>query len=338
MTRSSFSLAVVAGLTTAEGSNTLLISQRFEEFKQKFGKNYESEKEELKRFKFFSDNMVKAEDMNQKESSANYGHLSPFADLNSAEFSNMNTLRITPNQLKKYREKTVLLATNVHDTPESYDWRDKGAVTEVKNQAQCGSCWAFATVANVEGQNYLQNGKLISLSEQELVDCDEQDEGCNGGLPSRAFEEMIDEGAGFELESAYPYEGKSKSCRAEKSKELVYLSSWTAVSTDETQIAAALMKYGPLAIALNASPMQLYMGGVSDPWYCPESGIDHAVTLVGFGKEGSKNFWTIKNSWGSGWGEQGYYRLIRGKGACGMNQMVASAVVSKSSVKKEVFV
>jgi len=330
-------LITVAAAAAAAGVSASL-EQRFNEFKEKYGKNYANAEEELERFKYFTRNMDVAEKLNSHaDDGATYGHLSPMADMSSVEFSNLNTLRVTPVQLKKFRAKTTLMA-KVHDTPDSYDWRDKGAVTEVKDQAQCGSCWAFATVANVEGQNFLQNGKLIALSEQELVDCDEQDGGCNGGLPSRAFEEMIDEGAGFELENVYPYEGKDRSCRAEKSKELVFLKSWTAVSTDEAQIAAALMQYGPLAIALNASPMQLYMGGVSDPWYCPESGIDHAVTLVGFGKEGSKDFWTIKNSWAAGWGEQGYYRLVRGKGACGMNQMVASAVVSKSTAKKEVFV
>merc|ERR1712032_82177 len=98
--------------------------------------------------------------------------------------------------------------------------------------------------------------------------------------------------AGFELESAYPYEAVGRQCRAEKSLEKVYVGSWQPISKDEDQIAQALMSYGPLAIALNASPMQMYTGGISDPWFCSPSGIDHAVTLVGFGTEGSKPFWT----------------------------------------------
>ncbi len=118
----------------------------------------------------------------------------------------------------------------------------------MKNQAQCGSCWAFATVASVEGSNYLVNNQLTSLSEQELVDCSQSDYGCNGGLPSNAYQDMIDSNSGFELESDYGYEGVDDTCRAVKSKEMVYLDSWVPVSKDENQIAVALMKYGPLAI------------------------------------------------------------------------------------------
>jgi len=133
--------------------------------------------------------------------------------------------------------------------------------------------------------------------------------------------------------------GKDGTCHWEAAKEKVFLSGWGPIGRDEDMIATALVKYGPLAIALNAEPMQMYMGGISDPWWCPSSGIDHAVTLTGYGTEDSKDFWTIKNSWGPGWGEKGYYRIVRGKGKCGMNQMVTSAQVApKGQANKDVFV
>lgn len=319
-------LALLAGVAHADS-----LAEKFEEFKSKYDKNYVSAAEELRRFKIFTHNLESAAKMALLEgATAKYGHMSPLADLSETEFARLNNLPVTPQYLREHAEKSVSFSTLPSDV-KSFDWRQKGAVTPVKNQGQCGSCWSFATVANTEGQNFIVNGELKSLSEQELVDCSTSDNGCNGGLPSRAYEDLISSKSGFELESEYGYKGKDGSCGADRSKEIVFLSSWVPISQDESQIAVALMKYGPLALGLNASPMQLYMGGISDPWFCSPSGIDHAVTLVGFGAEDGKDFWTIKNSWGPSWGEEGYYRLIRGKGKCGMNQMVTSAIVAPKS-------
>jgi len=212
---------------------------------------------------------------------------------------------------------------------------------EVKNQGQCGSCWSFATNANIEGNNFVTNGELVSLSEQQLVDCDKRDNGCGGGLPSNAYKDLISGETGLELETAYPYNAEEGTCHTDKSLMKVYLSSWVPISSDETDIANALMKYGPLAIGINAGPMQMYSSGIADPWFCNPTGLDHGVALVAFGTEsgtfGDKPYWVIKNSWGTGWGEEGFYRLIRGKGKCGMNRMVTSAVV-KTNTKSDIWV
>merc|ERR1711874_907699 len=148
------------------------------------------------------------------------------------------------------------------------DWRTKGAVNDVKNQQQCGSCWAFATVANVEGAAFVATKKLVSLSEQELVDCDKAtgDIGCGGGLPSNAYKDMIQNKFGLETETAYPYRGVNGQCKAQASQEVAFIGGYLTISQDEDQIAAALQKYGPLAIGINAGPMQLYFGGVAHPW------------------------------------------------------------------------
>ncbi|CAD7952512.1 unnamed protein product [Amoebophrya sp. A25] len=312
------------------------VAFKFEEFKKRFNKAYGSAAEELHRFKIFAQNMETAQKMDVFDPSAKYGHLSPMADLTEFEYGKFNTLRVTKQTLADHAKKAVKMNLNGVALPSEFDWRKKGAVNPVKNQAQCGSCWAFATVANVEGNNYVKSGELVSLSEQELVDCDDDDNGCNGGLPSNAYKDMISSGMGLELESAYGYEARDGTCKAKKSLERVFLSSWVAISSSEDQMAAALMKYGPLAIGINAGPMQLYMGGISDPWMCNPAALDHGVAIVSFGEEDGKMYWTIRNSWGPEWGEDGYYRIIRGKGKCGLNRMVTSAIVKGGSTSKVV--
>merc|ERR1712025_1202699 len=121
-------------------------------------------------------------------------------------------------------------------------------------------------------------------------------------------------------------------CKAKKSEEQVFISNYTMISKDEDQIAAALMQYGPLAIGINAGPMQFYSGGISKPWkiLCNPQKLDHGVAIVGFGEEAGVKYWTIRNSWGPSWGEKGYYRIIRGTGACGLNTMVTTSAVAST--------
>lgn len=323
-------LPVLAGSAMA----TTNLNERFEEFKEKFGKKYTSAVEELKRFQIFIHNVELAEKMQILDPTASYGHMSPLADMSEIEYSNLNNLPVTSAVLKEHAKKAQSLQLPMTKAPDSFDWREKGAVAEVKNQGQCGSCWSFATVASIEGNNFVTNGDLVSLSEQELVDCDTNDNGCNGGLPTNAYEDLISTNTGLELESAYPYSAAEGKCKAEASLEKVFVSSYVQISSSEDQMATALMKYGPLAIGINATPMQMYMGGISDPWLCNPSALDHGVTIVAFGT-GSKPFWTIKNSWGAEWGEEGYYRIVRGKGKCGLNRMVATAIVKTTGTTQK---
>merc|ERR1719326_2091771 len=170
------------------------------------------------------------------DQSAQYSHLTPYADWTPEEFGARNTLR--PGQLTEGRAEAPPLSTK--DVPDSFDWRDKGAVNPVKNQGSCGSCWAFSTVANIEGVNFLKTKQLVSLSEQELVDCDKKtgDEGCQGGLPTNAFKDLVDQKLGMEQESDYPYKGSNGQCSAESSKEKVFISGYKVVDgTDEDQLA-----------------------------------------------------------------------------------------------------
>ena len=208
--------------------------------------------------------------------------------------------------------------------------------TNLSNVGSCGSCWAFSVTGNVEGQWKIHHGELLSLSEQELVDCDGFDEGCNGGLMENAYKAIIKLG-GLESEQDYEYEEVEEKCHFNKSEVEATITGGVKISQNETEMAQWLVKNGPISIAINANGMQFYMGGVSHPWsfLCAKSGIDHGVLIVGFGIhkypmfKKDMPFWIVKNSWGPTWGEQGYYRVYRGDGTCGVNQMATSAIVSK---------
>merc|ERR1712139_259202 len=138
---------------------------------------------------------------------------------------------------------------------------------------------------------------------------------------------------GLETESDYPYVASNGQCKATQEKEKVFIGNWTTISTDEDQMAAALIKYGPLAIGINAGPMQFYHGGVAHPMkiLCNPTKLDHGVAIVGFGVDGGKKYWKIRNSWGPSWGEKGYYRIVRGEGACGMNSLVTTATMDSTA-------
>jgi len=296
----------------------------FAEFKQKHNKQYYGAEEELARYETFKSNMAKAKVLQDAEqATATYG-ATFFADMTEEEFSEYI---MDPKFFAKGHDLPYAdIPTD--PTPDSFDWRKKGAVTPVKNQGQCGSCWAFSTTGNIEGQWFIKKGKLVSLSEQELVSCDKVDQGCEGGLPSDAYKQIIKLG-GLETEKDYPYDGADERCNI-KSNPAVYINSSIAISDDEEKMAAWLAANGPISIGINANVMQLYTGGISHPWsiFCSPSKLDHGVMIVGYGSENGTPFWIIKNSWGPTWGEEGYYRAYRGAGVCGLNKMCTSSVIN----------
>jgi len=305
----------------------------FEEFAATVGRIYASAEERQYRFTVFVENLKHIEKMQGLDGDATYSHKTPFADWTVEEFQARNTLK--PHLF----DASTTVQDEVHDTsslPDSFDWVAKGAVNAVKNQGQCGSCWAFSTVANIEGVNFVKTQKLVSLSEQELVDCDRTgpsgDQGCQGGLPSNAFKWMIANKTGLEAEGKYPYTARNGVCHDQKADELVFISAWKQIASDEDQMAAALVQYGPISIGINAGPMQWYHGGIANPWsiLCNPKSIDHGVAIVGYGSEPQK-YWKIRNSWGASWGEQGYYRIVRGVNKCGLNTMPTTAIIGGSA-------
>ena len=317
-------LVALLGLALSER----LSSPSFELFTAQHERSYDTEEEHNSKYWTFYQNMLQWELMNKMEKgTATYG-MNQFADMTTEEFK--------AQYLNPMSEKDLFYANmipkaeelDVSKAPEAIDWRENNAVTPVKNQGTCGSCWAFSTTGNVEGRWAIKTGDLVSLSEQELVDCDVVDMGCNGGLPFQTYAEIMRLG-GLVREEDYSYKGVQGTCKLDKSKIVAQVTGREQVSTDEVQIAAYIAENGPVSIGINANMMQFYTGGVAHPWkfLCSPSGLDHGVLIAGYGVEENKPYWLIKNSWGESWGEKGYYKLYRGDGSCGVNQMVTSAIV-----------
>ncbi|XP_013170858.1 PREDICTED: uncharacterized protein LOC106120164 [Papilio xuthus] len=307
----------------------------FDDFLDTYKPTYNSnETEKLRRFEIFRNNVKMIHALNMGDAgTATYG-VTKFADLTHEEFKRqflgLKPSLSNPNQIPM--TKAVIPEVNL---PDAFDWRQRGAVTPVKDQGSCGSCWAFSVTGNVEGQWQIKTGNLLSLSEQELVDCDKLDEGCNGGLMDNAYR-AIEQMGGLELEDDYPYAGKAHdSCSYNKTLSRVTISGAVNISNNETDMAKWLVKHGPISIGINANAMQFYMGGVSHPWrmLCSPDNLDHGVLIVGYGESNYPLFhkrlpyWIVKNSWGPSWGENGYYRVYRGDGTCGLNMMASSAIV-----------
>ncbi|KAL8556462.1 hypothetical protein ACS0TY_004056 [Phlomoides rotata] len=280
------------------------------------GRVYKDETEKARRFHIFKDNVEYIESFNEARARPFKLAINKFADLTNDEFqSSRNGYKMVSNP--KTGKASSFRYGNVTALPASIDWRKKGAVTGVKDQGQCGCCWAFSAVAATEGINQLKTGTLISLSEQELVDCDTtQDEGCNGGLMDNAFEFIITN-HGLTTESNYAYKGVDGTCNTkEESSHVAKITGYEDVPSNSEAALLKAVANQPISVAIDASgsDFQFYSSGV----FTGECGtdLDHGVTAVGYGKtsDGTK-YWLVKNSWGAAWGENGYIRMQRDTGA-----------------------
>jgi len=229
------------------------------------------------------------------------------------------------SRIRSNRNASHFLAPmNVEDVPESIDWRTKGLVTAVKDQGQCGSCWAFSAIGSLEGQHMRSTGTLTSLSEQNLVDCARLDvsHGCEGGLMDDAFT-YIKNNNGIDTEASYPYHARDQKCMFKTSNVGATDTGYTDIPEgDEEALKKAVATVGPIAVAIDAghSSFQMYQAGVYDEPECSTTDLDHGVLVVGYGTdpEGG-DYWIVKNSWGTRWGSEGYILMSRNKdNQCGI--------------------
>lgn len=312
-------------LMSAETANAASPAANFDEWKEMWGKVYDSAEEEAFRRVVFTKNQYHVEFRNAEQSSVVL-KLNQFADLLQDEFSARYLGGYRMGSAKTKIQSEPVVTVPYTDLPASVDWSQKGAVTPIKNQGQCGSCWSFSTTGSVEGAWFIKTGELVSLSEQQLVDCSgpEGNMGCNGGLMDDAFQYIIKNG-GICSEAAYPYtsgggsNGTCHSCTA-----VANITSYVDVQPkNETALLLAVAQQ-PVSVAVEADGLdwQFYFGGVVTD--ACGTNLDHGVLVVGYGNDTTAGpFWKVKNSWGSSWGEQGFIRLGRGSkftpnGECGI--------------------
>lgn len=287
------------------------VAIQFSEFQTKYDKSY-SETEFTKRIGIFADNLIRVEQQNKDHiaigGEAVFG-VTKFMDLTLEEFRSMY-LTAKPNNIPDADRVSPKHKGPFADT---LDWRNKNAVTAVKDQGQCGSCWAFSAVDAIESYAFL-NGSydLIELSAQQVNACDKTDGGCNGGNTETAYE-YVHKAGGLETEADYPYTsggGKTGQCKFNAGKVKVKISGYVGVKKGEDNLGPALNS-GPVSVCVAAEAFQTYNKGILKR--CP-GGIDHCVQAIGY--DNSDKYWLVRNSWGTSWGEKGLIRLEQGKNIC----------------------
>lgn len=295
-------------------SDTESLSLEESEFKNwmaQHNKAYKTAEEFLHRFKIFKDNMAYIHVHNRQGNTYTLG-ATEFADMNHEEFEALMSRPLPQRLSRPSRSPTAAVIA------ESVDWREAGAVTPVKNQKSCGSCWSFSTTGAVEGAHFIKTGELVSLSEQQLIDCskDYGNDGCGGGLMEYGFNYAIAEG--LEAEDEYGYTASDGKCKYDATKANVFISDYVHVRANDQALAEAL-NVGPVSVAIEATQavFQFYKSGVIQASACGAR-LNHGVLVVGY----TPDYWIIKNSWGALWGEQGFVRLQRDTsirpGACGI--------------------
>lgn len=331
-------------------------------------------KDTAARFATFKQNVNHINKLNKAYNGETEFALNQFAHMSPEEFQTRILMPSKP--APTFEPSRYIRGLTGRDLPDSFDWTEKGAVTPVKDQGDVGTCWAFSTVENIEGQWQRLGQPLTNLSVEQVVECDgtydhgpnttHADCGIFGGWPYLAYQ-YVKKAGGLQTWEDYSYccglGGKPGTCEicpaagynwtmcgppvpfcnmtdscASKINPKKFVPGlkvvdWKAIDLNETTIAEQLMDIGPLSVALDATMLQFYHKGVFDPIFCSKTNLDHAVLIVGFGTEKdifkSKPYWKVKNSWGPKWGENGYFRINRGAGTCGINTQVTTAVLQK---------
>jgi len=274
-------------------------------------KGYATQIEHDMRYEIFSANMRKADIHNSENHGFTMG-VTRFADWTEREFLDFVGLTAMEHVAGEVFDASVYEAND-----DAVDWVAKGAVTAVKDQGRCGSCWAFSTTGSLEGQNQIKNKKLVSFSEQQLVDCSKSEGnlGCKGGWMDYGFKYV--KAKGICTEADYPYTAVNGTCKTTCTPALKTITGYVVVKSED-DLETAVSNVGPVSVAVNAKGWQLYSGGIMSGELCNPKKLNHGVLAVGYNN--SEMSWKVKNSWSESWGEKGYVRLAKGNNTCAIAQ------------------
>ncbi|CAK94744.1 unnamed protein product (macronuclear) [Paramecium tetraurelia] len=299
-------IALLGTIMMVNQPEQLDFASKYQTFKQKYGKAY-SQAEDAYRMAVYTQNVLYAESVNLQQGKRVFGE-TIFFDLTKEEFAETYlTLKITQDDLNVER----VPAKNI-SAADKIDWTQKGAVTKVKDQGQCGSCWTFGTTGVLEGFFFTTTGELPNLSEQQLLDCSTFQDfnlGCNGGLPARALQYV--KRSGITTQDAYEYKGVQGSCKIKGGA--YHIKGSVALEPTEEALISYLNE-GPVSVGVDASNWQYYNPSDEKVFSTCEKSLNHAVLAVGYDKDSFK----VKNSWGTAWGDKGFIHLKRGQNTCGI--------------------
>ncbi|KAM4845394.1 cathepsin W isoform 2-T2 [Thomomys bottae] len=342
------------------GPQPLELKEVFKLFQIQFNRSYSNPTEYARRLDIFAHNLIQAQRLQEEDlGTAEFG-VTPFSDLTEEEFDQLyGHWRAAGGETSM--ERKVGSEEWGMPMPHTCDWRKaRGIISSVKNQESCGCCWAMAAAGNIEAQWGIRSGQPVEVSVQELLDCGRCGDGCEGGFVWDAFITVLNN-SGLASERDYPYTGHAKHkharCLAEKYKKVAWIQDFIMLRDNEEIIAQYLATQGPITVTINKVLLKHYQKGVikATSTTCDPRHVDHSVLLVGFGKgkeEKTKqaktvssqscrprrptSFWILKNSWGTQWGEKGFFRLHKGSNACGITKYPLTARVDKPPKKHKV--
>eukprot|EP01111_Echinosteliopsis_oligospora_P002195 TRINITY_DN131_c0_g1_i1.p1 TRINITY_DN131_c0_g1~~TRINITY_DN131_c0_g1_i1.p1 ORF type:complete len:345 (+),score=95.23 TRINITY_DN131_c0_g1_i1:42-1037(+) len=308
-------IVALFGLALGSLNSERMYQREFAKWMHKHSRAYAAD-EFQQRYAIFKDNFDFVTQWNADSSHTHQVGLNVFADISNEEYQSIylgSVIDATERLANAKPSATLNLPNQPADNGDIVNWVNKGAVTPVKDQGQCGSCWSFSTTGSIEGIHEISTGDLIALSEQQLCDCSSSygNNGCSGGLVDQGFQYVIAVG-GLESEADYPYSANNGTCEFDASKIVAKISSYSDVTSGDENALANAANNQPVAVAIDASQQsfQLYTSGVYNEQNCSSTNLDHAVLVVGYGTS-SSDYWIVKNSWGPSWGMQGYIQMSR---------------------------